>query len=267
MTYRIHNLGFISLTLLLTVAGSRGAGLVNGSFETPTNLNNIGGYEVAPEGFGWVIASGSVDALTTGYWQCSDGNQSIDMNGVAPATIYQDFTFPHAGTWFIQFDLSANPDLFAQGDGLATGPRTLQVDFGIPGALTNLGTFSVDAESRTINHMQWTRIVTPQIQALEGVVYRLQFSSLSPGIGGPALDNISIHQLPLASLRVSEVELCWPSDLGTNYRVQYRSQLTTNQWMDLLGTNVIGTGAKICIPDRVPVNEPQRFYQVLPTGP
>ena len=206
-------------------------------------------------------------SLASGNSRFSSACFSEGLGGAAPATIYQDFTFPHAGTWFIQFDLSANPDLFTQGDGLATGPRTLQVDFGIPGALTNLGTFSADAESRTINHMQWTLIITPQIQALEGVVYRLQFSSLSPGIGGPALDNVSIRQLSLASLRVSEVELCWPSDLGTNYRVQYRSQLTTNQWVDLLGTNVIGTGAKVCIPDRVLVNEPQRFYQVLPTGP
>jgi hypothetical protein len=267
VTYPIHNLGVTFLTLLLTAAGTRGAGLVNGSFETPTNSAHIVEYGVAPEGFGWVIASGNIDVQTTGYWQCSDGNQSIDMNGGTPATIYQDFIFPHAGTWFIYFDFSANPDRFARGDGLATGLRTLQVDFGIPGVMTNLGTFSLDAAPRTINHMEWTRIVTTPIQALEGVVYRLQFSSLSPGIGGPALDNISIHQPPLASLRVSEVELCWPSEVGSIYRVQYRSQLTTNDWVDLLGTNVIGTGAKICIPDRIPVDEPQRFYQVLPTGP
>jgi hypothetical protein len=65
------------------------------------------------------------------------------------------------------------------------------------------------------------------------------------------------------TIRVSEVEVCWGSVTNRNYQVQYRSSLTTNQWINF-GPSVVGNGTTNCLADKVPVGEPQRFYRVLP---
>ncbi|HXI50936.1 MAG TPA: hypothetical protein VNH84_05510, partial [Candidatus Saccharimonadales bacterium] len=78
--------------------------------------------------------------------------------------------------------------------------------------------------------------------------------------------NVALHRLqdPVTAVRVTEVEVCWDSKLEGLYQVQYRSELTTNAWVDLLGTNVSGTGATLCIPDRVARDQARRFYRVIP---
>jgi hypothetical protein len=68
--------------------------------------------------------------------------------------------------------------------------------------------------------------------------------------------------LPTLSIRVSQVELCWDTILNRTYQLQYRSDLTANIWTDL-GTQISGTGARVCVQDPVPVGQPQRFYRVV----
>lgn len=165
------------------------AGLVNGDFESPVLGNGItivAGGE--PAGFGWTVAAGSVDLVHT-YWQPASGNQSLDLDGVAAGTIYQDFTFDTAGTWSIQFAMSANPD--------SSGDKTMQVSFGSPsGPLTTLGTYTLSSNGRTESNMQWVTMTTPSVTAQTGVLYRLEFTSLTPGAYGPALDNIQLVPVP-----------------------------------------------------------------------
>ena len=81
------------------------------------------------------------------------------------------------------------------------------------------------------------------------------------------LDNFEITdgECPSSSIHFSEIEVCWQSRLSGVYQVQYRSELTTNQWLDLLGTNVSGDGSRICIPDRL--TQPKRFYRVICVAP
>jgi hypothetical protein len=248
----------------LTVSSATGAGLINGSFEAPMQSRYIEEYSAAPVGFGWTITTGEVDVLTSDYWQPSSGNQSAELNGTTAASIYQDFTFSDAGTWTVKFDMSANPDLFARGDSSGSGFKTLRVDFGIPGLMTNLGTYSLDSAPRTVGDMRWVTITTPEVVVSNSVLYRLQFTSLTQGIAGPVLDNVVLSRCgTYSTLRVSEVEFCWDSQPQHTYQVQYRSELTTNSWVDFLGTNVVGTGASICVPDRVPAGQSQRFYRVI----
>jgi len=82
------------------------------------------------------------------------------------------------------------------------------------------------------------------------------------------LDGIAIQiggtdpRLLRVSIRVSQVEVCWPSRIGTNYMVQYRSDLTTNAWAPLVQC-IPGNGVTNCIYDAVPVGEPRRFYRVF----
>jgi hypothetical protein len=71
---------------------------------------------------------------------------------------------------------------------------------------------------------------------------------------------------PVLSIRVSEVELCWQTATNTWYELQYRSTLTTNQWLPLSTNWVSGDGTKFCTTDAVLAGSPQRFYRVSVTN-
>ncbi len=66
------------------------------------------------------------------------------------------------------------------------------------------------------------------------------------------------------TIRVSELELQWPSITNQVCQVQYRSVLTTNTWTDLFGTNIVGNGDTIRLIEKVPFGDPSKFYRVLP---
>ena len=68
---------------------------------------------------------------------------------------------------------------------------------------------------------------------------------------------------PDLTVRVSEVELCWPAATGKTYQVQYRSDLTTNLWANL-GSTIPGTNGFLCVRDAVMAV--QRYYrlQIVP---
>jgi hypothetical protein len=68
---------------------------------------------------------------------------------------------------------------------------------------------------------------------------------------------------PALNIEVSEIRVCWNSESNHLYQVQYRSELTTNQWTDLFPTNIAATGTETCIYDDIPRGRPQRFYRVL----
>src|SRR6185503_9685610 len=62
-------------------------------------------------------------------------------------------------------------------------------------------------------------------------------------------------------LHITEVTICWESELNREYQLQFRSR-DQRDWTNLRGP-VVGTGATICIADRIPVGEPQRVYRVI----
>lgn len=78
------------------------------------------------------------------------------------------------------------------------------------------------------------------------------------------LDNVvfspSMSCCPHSSIHASQVQVCWDSQLGARYQVQFRSALTTNAWVDV-GTPVSGNGTNNCVSDAIA--SPQRFYQVI----
>jgi hypothetical protein len=76
------------------------------------------------------------------------------------------------------------------------------------------------------------------------------------------LDNVSLWELPpKASIRCSQVEICWPSRTNAIYNVQCASSLSTNTWANLF-TNIVGATGQTCVQDAIPVGQPQRFYRV-----
>jgi len=78
------------------------------------------------------------------------------------------------------------------------------------------------------------------------------------------LDNVRITppSCPPVSIRVSEVEICWPSVPGVIYQIDYRSDLTTNTWMPLF-SNVLANSEETCVEDLVVKDTPKRFYRVV----
>ena len=83
--------------------------------------------------------------------------------------------------------------------------------------------------------------------------------------GGIEVDHLQyggVNRL-IASIRCSQVEICWNSLTNVAYQVEYRSELTTNQWTDLFHTNIIATSSVTCVFDNIPHGLPQRFYRVL----
>jgi len=64
---------------------------------------------------------------------------------------------------------------------------------------------------------------------------------------------------PDLAIRVSEVELCWPATTGKTYQVQFRSDATTNFWVNL-GETIPGTNGFVCLRDAV--STVQRFYRL-----
>jgi hypothetical protein len=82
---------------------------------------------------------------------------------------------------------------------------------------------------------------------------------------GMEVDNITFNT-PVdrmsVNIRLSQVEVCWSSLSNKTYQVQYRSDLTTNNWTNL-GASIPGTGARQCSQDPIPLGQPQRFYRVL----
>ncbi len=68
---------------------------------------------------------------------------------------------------------------------------------------------------------------------------------------------------PTVNVQISCVDVCWNSLSNLTYQVQYRSDLTTNQWVNL-GSPVPGTGTDMCITDTIK-DQPKKFYRVVET--
>jgi hypothetical protein len=109
----------------------------------------------------------------------------------------------------------------------------------------------------------------------------LQFYSRTPGTpaptwndqpfddtncGGYVVERDDDPNHPRLDIRVSQVELCWQTGTNTWYQLQYRSPLTTNQWLPLSTNWVAGDGTRFCTTDAVLPGSPQRFYQLSVTN-
>ena len=205
---KIRNALLVLALCSTTIPGAYATGLVNGDFESPVippslpvGIVDYTTSSPPPAAFGWQLASGALDLTAGTYWQPASGQQSLDLTGdwgSDPGVIYQDFTFSHGGNWAISFCMSANPD--SPYPDFPTD-RTIEVDFGAAGgSLGSLGTWTVSAIGRTRANMNWVTFTTPTIAVQDSVVYRLEFSSLSPAPYGPVLDNVQLVSVPEPSL-------------------------------------------------------------------
>ncbi|MBL9171062.1 MAG: hypothetical protein JNN07_25240 [Verrucomicrobiales bacterium] len=87
----------------------------------------------------------------------------------------------------------------------------------------------------------------------------------SSGLGLFAVaDSRTYRDFEIPSVRVSEVEISWRGKPDTSYRIEYRSTLTDNLWVQLDPNYcVTGDGSILRYLDRVSIQEPRRYYRVV----
>ncbi len=158
------------------------AGIVkNGDFEEPV-INSLSGFAeyTAGQSFqNWTVAAGSVDLIEEIYWVPAHGGQSLDLNGSSAGTIYQDIATRSGANYSLSFALAGN---------LACAPvvKHMQVWWGS----TSVATLSFDTAGHSTSSMGWKYYSYP-VHAT-GTVTRLRFVSLTEGLCGPALDNVTV---------------------------------------------------------------------------
>ncbi|MCC6715767.1 MAG: choice-of-anchor C family protein [Gammaproteobacteria bacterium] len=168
--------------------------VLNGSFETPI----VGGSPFVTLNSGslalpnWAIL-GSIDHIGS-YWQASDGNQSIDLNGYGlVGTISQSFATTPGQLYELTFDMAGNPDF----DSVKT--LLVQID-----SIAQL--FNFDSTGKSNGAMGWVShsLVFTATDALTTLMFQsLTFDFLAaPPVEnvfsfGPALDNVAVNAVPV----------------------------------------------------------------------
>lgn len=162
------------------------ASITNGSFEAgtyvrPANWNTF--FAGSTSVTGWTIDSGSIDATFSNYWQASDGEVSIDLNGDGPGAISQAISTTVGAEYTVTFDLSANPDC-------GTAPKSLTVM--ATGGTVQPETFDVGATGSSRIDMKWSQREYTFVAT--AATTTLTFASTTGNSCGPALDDIAIAE-------------------------------------------------------------------------
>lgn len=177
-------------------AGTNGtfeAGTEPGSFSTLTAVNNTDITD-------WSVDSGSVDYIGT-YWTGSNGQRSVDLNGLAPASISQTFGTTNGATYNVTFDLSGNPDSLPEGDPLFS-PSDKIVSVTATGGAPAAYSFDTVAMGNSLGNMMWQ----PKSYSFvaSGASATLTFASQISGAFGPVIDNVVItEQVPQCNAQAS----------------------------------------------------------------
>jgi choice-of-anchor C domain-containing protein len=160
------------------------AGVTNGSFETgsyssaPFDTLSAGSTDLE----GWTIDSGSVDWIGS-YWQAAHGSRSIDLDGNAAGAISQTLATTIGNAYDVTFALSGNP---------FGGPAAKTLTVGASGAASQSYTFDIGIAGNSTGDMKWATQVYSFIATSTTTV--LGFTSTTPGVFGPALDDISVAE-------------------------------------------------------------------------
>lgn len=147
------------------------AAFTNGSFEDgPGGFTTVGAGDSTSIP-GWTVTSGTVDYLA-GFYPASDGNDSLDMNGLDAGEIAQTFDTLPGTPYVVTFDQSHN-------NGCGRPASRLRVVVG--------GSFEDYDNSNAAG------VYTQRTFRFIGTGSNtLSFLSLSPSCGGPLLDNVRV---------------------------------------------------------------------------
>jgi choice-of-anchor C domain-containing protein len=178
----------LAVLMIFLAAPSSNAGLiVNGGFENSiprapsdsfVTLFAVNSTSMAP----WVIQSGSVDVVNTGFWPAYEGQQSLDLNGLSPATIVQTFTTTPGTTYTLTFEYGNNPDASP-----AATAAVSVIDSG-GGTLLSQDITHSGSTSTNINYTPFSESFVA-----DTTVTTLQFAGTNSGPYGIVLDAVSVN--------------------------------------------------------------------------
>lgn len=177
-------LGGLVLTLAL-VTNVSAAGFQNGSFEngteTPGAFLTLSTDSTAITG--WEV-DGSIDYIQH-LWQATNGNRSIDLNGVTTGSIRQTFDTVPGAIYTVTFDMSGN---------FYGGNAKKDMEVTVNGLLSELFTYDTTEKEQTFEDMKYEG--KTYTFTASGTSTELKFQSIITGAYGPVLDNVVIRALP-----------------------------------------------------------------------
>ena len=187
--------GLIRLTTFLLVLSvttvMAGPTLLNGSFENGAAIP--GGFLELVAGStainNWTVFGSGVKVIDYigPYWQASDGNRSLDLNGnPGPGGVEQSIATTIGQPYLVTFDIAGNPD---------GGPVLKYLAVSAIGNTTQSQSFNFDTTGHSKSAMGWTTM--QWIFTSDAAATTLRFESTMTGTSyGPALDNVSVVAIP-----------------------------------------------------------------------
>lgn len=228
--------------------------LTNGSFELPVlslepfvptlhpGTTNLPGWSVGGLGSLYLVLQ-----TPTGL-PALDGSQYIDFNGrPSGVTLSQSFPTTVGEMYEATFTL-----------GRFQNPSTERV---VAEAMDSAGAILGAIEAVAPLDVGWGEAARFRFTATSPTS-TLQFRTTDGTVNiDLRMDAVSVERVtPRLTIETSHVQICWESEAGRTYQLQYRSTLTTNAWIDL-GPPIEGIGALDCTIQ--PVNDPRRFYRIV----
>lgn len=164
--------------------------VVDGSFEPPrvTEPAYFQNVAVGGEVGAWTVSSANVDVLGD-FWAAADGTVSLDLSGTQPGSVYQDLPTVPGREYQVNFALAGNADG-------APDLKQLRVSFG-----STVEEFAFSLGDRTEQDMRWVRRQLGEAATTASVrviavdqTTRLEFTSLTEGFYGPAIDDVQVRE-------------------------------------------------------------------------
>jgi choice-of-anchor C domain-containing protein len=163
----------------LTASPAAAAPVFADGFEDPPLSVGFQQYVAGEQVGGWTVASGSVDIVT--YWEDAEGRQSLDLNGNAEGSVVRTVPAQLLTTYKVTFAVAGNPE---------GGPVVKSGKVSVNGQQVDAFSFSVAGKS--IYNMGWA-YRSFYFTNLLSASSLLQFSSTSPSIWGPVLDDVKVE--------------------------------------------------------------------------
>ena len=166
----------------------------------PVNLIDNGDFEDSDAGEmyarhdkeepppGWIVKRGTVDVIG-GWWQPAHGKQSLDLNGLEPGAISQEVATEPGKAYLLTFWMAGNPD------DPVPGRKAVEI------AWDKKVVRTIVFDRRPEHHhksMGWERHETRLVA--RGKRTRIDFTSLSEGGWGPAIDDVRLVEAPPAEV-------------------------------------------------------------------
>ena len=176
------------LALLSSLGASAAPDLIqNGSFETPPVSNVAGGYDTyfAGQSFdGWTVGGNSIDVVGDNLsawasWIPASGHQSVDLNGSAPGSIFQDIHTIPGQAYDLSFALAANA---------INALPVVQMSFYWQDQIVDTVSFQTVYNRSAPGWTYYDYLITAPTD-----LARLKFESAAGGTAGPAIDDVSLR--------------------------------------------------------------------------